>query len=80
MSSHHVTLHQGSDGADVPQSLVKRKQLRREVERSETPAGAAQTTLLLTGQRRNPAPQQSIRLHRGTQERIGILGKTQVTI
>lgn len=77
MSSHHVTLHQGSDGADVPQSLVKRKQLRREVEGSETPAGATQATLLLTGQRRNPAPQQSIRLHRGTQEWIGILGKNE---
>lgn len=63
MPSHRVTLHQGPDGADVPQSLVKGEQLRGEVERSEAAAWAAQTALIFTGQGRNAAPQQSIRLH-----------------
>lgn len=77
MSGHGVALHQGPDGADVPQGLVKGEQLGREVERGEAPAGAAQAALLLTGQRRNGAPQQGVRLHRRTQEGVGILGNTE---
>lgn len=47
------------------------------MEGGEAPAGAAQATLLLAGLGGNPAPQQSVRLHRGTQKRIGILEKTR---
>lgn len=63
VSRHRVPFRQGPDGADVPQSLVKRKQLGGEVEGGEAAAGAAQATLLLTGLGGNPAPQQSVRLH-----------------
>lgn len=73
MSGHDVALHQGSDGADVPQSLVEGKQFRGEVKGGETPAGAAQPALLFTGQRRNCTAQQCIRLHGGAEEWVGIL-------
>lgn len=73
VSGHHVSFHQGLDGADVPESLVERQQLRREVERGEASAGAAQPALLLTGQGGNGATQQRIGLHGGAEEGVGIL-------
>lgn len=76
MSGHHIPLHQGSDGANVPQSLVKGKQLRGEVEWSKTSARAAQPALLFIRQRRNCATQQRIRFHGGAEEGVGILEET----
>ena len=75
MPGHHIPLHQGSDGADVPQSLVKRQQFRGEVEWSQASDGAAQPPLLFTGQRRDCATKQSVRLHGGAEERVGVLEK-----
>lgn len=77
VSGHHIPFHQGSDGADVPQSLVKRKQLRGEVERGKATARTTQPPLLFVGQRRNRAAQQCIRLHGGAEEGVGILQKTR---
>lgn len=73
VSGHHIPIHQGPDGAHVPQSLVKRKQLGWEVKRSEGSSRTSQPALLLAGQRRNRTTQQCIRLHGGTKERVGIL-------
>lgn len=73
MSSHHIPLHQWSDGTDVPQSLIKRKQLRGKVERSKTSNRTAKPALLFIRQRWNCTSQQCIRLHRGAQEWVGIL-------
>lgn len=77
MPGHHIPLHKGSDGTDVPQSLVKWQQLRGEVEWSKTSDRATQPSLLFTGQRRNCATQQCIRFHGGTEEWVGVLEKTQ---
>lgn len=79
MSGHHVPLHQRSDGADVPQSLVEGKQLGGEVQRGQAAAGAAQSALVLTGQRGDGAAQQSVRLHGRAEEWVGVLGTTQET-
>lgn len=76
MSGHHIPLHQGPDGAHVPQSLVEGKQLGGEVERGEAPDRGAQPALLLTGQGGDRAAQQRIGLHGGAQEGVGILEKT----
>lgn len=73
MSGHCVPLHQGSDGADIPQSLVEGKQLGGKVQRSETATRAPQPALLFIRQRRDWAPQQCVRLHGGAEEWVGIL-------
>ena len=65
MSGHRIPLHQGSDGAHIPQSFVKGKQFGGEVERSEASARATQPALLFTGQRGDCATQQRIWLHGG---------------
>ncbi len=76
MSGHHISLHQGSDGAYVPQSLIKGKKLGGKVKWSKTSTGASQPALLFTGQRRNCAAQQCIGLHGGAEEGVGILRET----
>lgn len=73
MSGHCVPLNQGSDGADIPQSLVEGKQLGGKVQRSETATGAPQPALLFIRQRRDWGPQQCVRLHGGAEEWVGIL-------
>lgn len=77
MSSHHISVHQRSNGADVPQSFIKGKQLGGKVERSKTSTGVSQSALLFTGQRRDCATQQRIRLHGGSEEWVGILIKIE---
>lgn len=78
MSGHHVPLHQGPDGAHVPQGLVKGQQLGGEVERSS--ARTKQSALLFTGQGRDCTAKQCIRLYGGAQEWVGILGERKKDI
>lgn len=80
MPGNHISVHQGPNGADVPEGFIKGKQFRGEVEGSEAPARASQPALLFTGQRRDCATQQRIGLHGGTKEWVGILAKTDGTI
>lgn len=77
MSSHHISIHQRPNGADVPQSFIKGKQLGGKVEGSKTSTRVSQSALLFTGQRRDCTTQQCIRLHGGTEEWVGILIKIE---